>query len=673
MPLSAHERVVKGPHVAPLPTPDANFTPPAIQINHTHNINIHNKPTTAPLQPPPPPAPYLNASFCHTQNARHRPTMEDASKIISNFQNAPGNGYFSVFDGHAGSFSAKWCAKFVAQRLARYLTLFASSQELMSTLSSVEGAASQDLTVPAILAGTFEQLDAKLCGLPEYDGSGCTAAVAYIKNETTTTGQEAAELAQVSFSPLQLSSLTPSSFQSPPLLASSASPKRRRYSLFSPNASPYLLAADAPSKSSTLRQKLYSPQLQAQQTSGKAGSHRPKRTLYTANVGDSRILLCRNGVAHRLTVDHKATDASEIERIRKTGGSVFHGRVDGSLAVTRAFGDSRFKPYVNARPYTTQVELDPDLDEFIVLACDGVGDVLTDQAVVDLVREIEDPAEASQEVVRQALFKGSADNITCMVVRLKKVADCLIDDGHKENSRNLTTSEPISIPHTVTAIQGPQGRRHRPVQPPASPPKTSLNPIMHFDTVNLNPDQIEFWKKTPGTSLQVPNAATASTTTGARAAGRHPISPAESDLLVTSSEDDTAFQSDEDTTLALTNPAAGANADPEEDDFILGDVDFQQPPAPPGTSPRPTPVHVRSYSFSPIPPASITAFRQNRARARGESMLFAHQDHQDQDDYQEQELDTAVSSLDRYGRFRVPTRLEFEYAEDDDCAIADSD
>jgi protein phosphatase PTC1 len=78
----------------------------------------------------------------------------------------------------------------------------------------------------------------------------------------------------------------------------------------------------------------------------------------------------------RLTYDHKGSDKQEAKRITDAGGFVVSGRVNGVLAVTRALGDSSMKEFVVGAPYTTETELCEE-DEFLILACDGVSDLLS--------------------------------------------------------------------------------------------------------------------------------------------------------------------------------------------------------------------------------------------------------------------------------------------------------
>jgi len=145
-----------------------------------------------------------------------------------------------------------------------------------------------------------------------------------------------------------------------------------------------------------------------------------QRVLYTANVGDARIVLCRGGKALRLSYDHKGSDENESRRISNAGGLILNNRVNGVLAVTRALGDSYMKELVTGHPYTTETVIQED-DDFILLACDGLWDVCSDQEAVDLVKNIDDPQEASKILVDHALQKFSSDNLSCMIVRLDNV------------------------------------------------------------------------------------------------------------------------------------------------------------------------------------------------------------------------------------------------------------
>ena len=116
--------------------------------------------------------------------------------------------------------------------------------------------------------------------------------------------------------------------------------------------------------------------------------------IYVANSGDSRAVLCRNGDAVELTSDHKVSLQSEADRIVAAGGLVLNGRVNGSLNLTRAIGDLAFKGDTNlspenqvitANPDVSVIEINPDTDDFIVIACDGLWEVMDSQEVVDYI------------------------------------------------------------------------------------------------------------------------------------------------------------------------------------------------------------------------------------------------------------------------------------------------
>lgn len=121
----------------------------------------------------------------------------------------------------------------------------------------------------------------------------------------------------------------------------------------------------------------------------------PER-IFVANCGDSRMVLSRASRLHFGTKDHKPVNPSERERIQNAGGSVMIQRVNGSLAVSRALGDFDYKnvegkgqceQLVSPEPDIFAIERSPE-DEFAVLACDGIWDVMSNKEVCDFVRHL---------------------------------------------------------------------------------------------------------------------------------------------------------------------------------------------------------------------------------------------------------------------------------------------
>ncbi|PWA76099.1 Protein phosphatase 2C [Artemisia annua] len=142
-------------------------------------------------------------------------------------------------------------------------------------------------------------------------------------------------------------------------------------------------------------------------------------TLVVANVGDSRAVLCQDGVAKQLSVDHEPNKERKV--IEEKGGFVtkFPGdcpRVDGSLAMSRSFGDKRLKEHVSSEPDVCVEEVDDDT-EFLILASDGVWKVMSNQEAVDCVKDVEDPRLAAKHLIKEALKRKSRDDISCIVVR----------------------------------------------------------------------------------------------------------------------------------------------------------------------------------------------------------------------------------------------------------------
>ncbi|TKA54472.1 hypothetical protein B0A53_03165 [Rhodotorula sp. CCFEE 5036] len=162
----------------------------------------------------------------------------------------------------------------------------------------------------------------------------------------------------------------------------------------------------------------------------------PEMNIICANAGDSRAVMSVGGEAKPLSFDHKPTNQGETSRIVAAGGFVEFGRVNGNLALSRALGDFDFKQSTTLDPEQQIVTADPDItvhtatpeDEFVVIACDGIWDVLTSQQVIDFVRLAISQGKSLQTICEEMLDRCLApdsdwggvgcDNMTMMVVAL---------------------------------------------------------------------------------------------------------------------------------------------------------------------------------------------------------------------------------------------------------------
>ncbi|KRZ74703.1 putative protein phosphatase 2C F42G9.1, partial [Trichinella papuae] len=160
------------------------------------------------------------------------------------------------------------------------------------------------------------------------------------------------------------------------------------------------------------------------------------KTLYVANVGDSRCVLCRDGKAIDLSVDHKPEDEIETDRIQKAGGQITNdGRVNGGLNLSRAIGDHFYKTNSSIPLEEQMISPLPDVrfhaleksDRFMVIACDGIWNSLNSQEVVDFVSQRLN-ADVSEEAIAEQLCDAclapstsgdgtGCDNMTVIVVK----------------------------------------------------------------------------------------------------------------------------------------------------------------------------------------------------------------------------------------------------------------
>ena len=183
------------------------------------------------------------------------------------------------------------------------------------------------------------------------------------------------------------------------------------------------------------------------------------KKLIIANVGDSRLVLFKNGLVSFTTEDHKPGSDTEKKRIESAGGKIYqtpslfplyqNGKeieipwrvLPGRLSVSRTFGDieakdERFggmKGVVVALPDITEIELNDEFN-FIVIGCDGIFDVLSNEELLECIKIVlkekkmtefikdEDIHELCGDfaamIIKSALAKDSFDNVSCIVVAL---------------------------------------------------------------------------------------------------------------------------------------------------------------------------------------------------------------------------------------------------------------
>lgn len=139
------------------------------------------------------------------------------------------------------------------------------------------------------------------------------------------------------------------------------------------------------------------------------------------NCGDTKIVMGTDEGVSELTADHKPDVPEELERIEQLGGYVISfgvARVMGVLAVSRALGDYSLKPFVTAEPRIVEGLLGREND-YAVIACDGVWDVLTPDVVIAMTRAVQDAQTAAENIKTTAIESGSTDNVTVIVLDLR--------------------------------------------------------------------------------------------------------------------------------------------------------------------------------------------------------------------------------------------------------------
>jgi len=175
------------------------------------------------------------------------------------------------------------------------------------------------------------------------------------------------------------------------------------------------------------------------------------RVIHCANAGDSRAILYRrsgdghDGTVVALSEDHKPENHRERARIRDAGGFVTESkRVNGVLALSRALGDCDLQPLVSYVPDITSQPLGDDVD-FVVLGCDGLWDVATNEEAAALVKTTRSAQEAALKLRDHAFMMGSTDNVSVVVIRF--------DTSPSNSTTSSSSSSSSGASGTVPLVQ----------------------------------------------------------------------------------------------------------------------------------------------------------------------------------------------------------------------------
>ncbi|KAH8739255.1 PP2C-like phosphatase [Cryptosporidium ryanae] len=166
-------------------------------------------------------------------------------------------------------------------------------------------------------------------------------------------------------------------------------------------------------------------------------------TLCIGNLGDSRAIICRGGRAQLLTKDHRLkSNLEERERVKEEGGTFDdEGYLSGNLSVSRAFGNWDRS---NGAKLTGLSSI-PEIyfhtitreDEFLIIACDGIFESVTNQEAVSIVRrsliEFNNPNIAAEKLVNIALQRQSLDNLSVVVLILTSPNSTTCDANQTNN------------------------------------------------------------------------------------------------------------------------------------------------------------------------------------------------------------------------------------------------
>lgn len=193
-----------------------------------------------------------------------------------------------------------------------------------------------------------------------------------------------------------------------------------------------------------------------------------RKELYVASAGDSRcIVILRDGECFPMSFDHKPEDYKEEKRIKRAGGKVVEGRVNGGLNLSRAFGDFTYKQsdlmageqMITPIPSVRDMPVNPRCIEYIFLACDGIWNSMKNREVSDFIRKTAQSSDNNLVDISIKLFRKciaprtdgdgtGCDNMTCIILRFdynpNDSASSDLKNSEVKEQSSETKAEPTS-------------------------------------------------------------------------------------------------------------------------------------------------------------------------------------------------------------------------------------
>jgi serine/threonine protein phosphatase PrpC len=161
--------------------------------------------------------------------------------------------------------------------------------------------------------------------------------------------------------------------------------------------------------------------------------------VYSANVGDSRVSLISPEHIIRLSYDHRTSDEKERKRILESGLEIIDDRINGTLMLTRIFGNYEYKNNIEneedeensnsnnnnsnkgliCEPFISKINIDLNIEnQFLILASDGIWDTITEEEIQNIIQYHNDTQQICSIAIKNCLRNEAWDNLSIFAIKL---------------------------------------------------------------------------------------------------------------------------------------------------------------------------------------------------------------------------------------------------------------